>query len=331
MVVGNLNIEGVSIVPAEANAVLIVDAYAVLPLAVAFQGLDLVAGNRCQIAQCDGPVQMDEFADRDLFDGLELLEWLGLGIWGRREEARKSWGNLLSNVLVYICDFRPPEFERNALGGVGWISKYQRGDVWFEYHGVLAGDRPTNFNAIIEVAPNPSCGFQIEFGQNFSPYGDSMLVDIAQFIKLPEGIIPEACPSVVRLKVFDDRNGFAGHVPNCFPESVLRVGGPVVVDREHHVPGRIRIPEKSQLPGDLVKTGTEGVGEVREAQHDIGGNRVKFTPANMASIHGIILLRECICFLPAKLNVQQIESLDMLVRPTYLRSEIVKPIRTYEL
>jgi len=86
MVVGNLNIEGVSIVPAEANAVLIVDADAVLPLAAAFQGFELVAGNRRQIAQCDSPIQMDKLSDRSPFDGLKLLgellleDLLGFGV-----------------------------------------------------------------------------------------------------------------------------------------------------------------------------------------------------------------------------------------------------------
>jgi hypothetical protein len=51
VVIGNFNIEGVSIGPAEADPVLIVDPDAVLPFAVAFQNFELMAGNGGQIAR----------------------------------------------------------------------------------------------------------------------------------------------------------------------------------------------------------------------------------------------------------------------------------------
>jgi hypothetical protein len=72
MVVGNLDVEGVSILPAEADAVLVVDSDAVLPFSVALQGFELVAGNRGQIAQRGCAVQMEQLADRDLLDCVKL-------------------------------------------------------------------------------------------------------------------------------------------------------------------------------------------------------------------------------------------------------------------
>ena len=56
VVIGDLNVEGVSILPAEANAVLVVDPNAVLPFAIARQGFELVAGDRGQVARRDCPV-----------------------------------------------------------------------------------------------------------------------------------------------------------------------------------------------------------------------------------------------------------------------------------
>jgi hypothetical protein len=76
MVIGNLNIEGVAFVPAKADPVLIVDAVAVLSFAVAFQGFQLVAGNCGQIAHRDGSVNVNESAERNLFDGLKLFREL---------------------------------------------------------------------------------------------------------------------------------------------------------------------------------------------------------------------------------------------------------------
>jgi hypothetical protein len=73
VVIGDLDIGGVSIVPSKAEAVLVVDSDAVLPLAVSFQRLQLVAGNCRQVAQRDSPVQMEELPQRDRFDGLKLL------------------------------------------------------------------------------------------------------------------------------------------------------------------------------------------------------------------------------------------------------------------
>ena len=72
MIVSELYFETVASLPNETKSVLIIDSYAVLPFAIAFQGFELVAGNRRQIAQRDCPVQMDEFADCNLADGLEL-------------------------------------------------------------------------------------------------------------------------------------------------------------------------------------------------------------------------------------------------------------------
>ena len=57
MVVNNLNFEGVLTLPAKANPPLVVDADAVLALAVAFQGLQMVAIGDAQVLQAPGLVQ----------------------------------------------------------------------------------------------------------------------------------------------------------------------------------------------------------------------------------------------------------------------------------
>ena len=73
MVVGNLHVAGISILPDETDAVLVVDPDAVLSLPRAFQGFQTVTGNRRQIARRSRLVQMHELAERDLFDGPKLF------------------------------------------------------------------------------------------------------------------------------------------------------------------------------------------------------------------------------------------------------------------
>jgi hypothetical protein len=73
VVIGDLNVGGVSILPAEANAVLVVDPNAVLPFAIARQGFKLVAGDRGQVARRGCSVQMKQFAKCGLLDCREVF------------------------------------------------------------------------------------------------------------------------------------------------------------------------------------------------------------------------------------------------------------------
>src|ERR1017187_7330469 len=73
MVVGNLHVVCVPILPDETDAVLVVDADAVLPFPGAFQNFQTVAGNRCRVAERSRLIQMDELTERSLFDGPKLL------------------------------------------------------------------------------------------------------------------------------------------------------------------------------------------------------------------------------------------------------------------
>jgi hypothetical protein len=195
---------------------------------------------------------------------VDRKEWLNLGIWGRREEARKSWSHILSDVTIYACDVLPREFQRHTLGGIEWISKYQTGNTWLEYHGVLAGERPANFHAIIEVATDSTPGLYVNIGCDSAGGRESVLIDIAKFIKLPEGMVPIGIPSVVRLKVFDDLHSITGHIPDDSSELVLATSGrPFAINREHHISGGTRISDKRQLPSELVKARAQRIDKHR--------------------------------------------------------------------
>ena len=62
MVVGDLEVESIPLVPAEADAVLIVDPDAVLPFAASFERFQPVSGKQGQVAERGCPIQVEELA-----------------------------------------------------------------------------------------------------------------------------------------------------------------------------------------------------------------------------------------------------------------------------
>jgi hypothetical protein len=72
MVIGDLYFVGVPVLPDETDATLIIYPDTVLPLPVAFQGFQTVAGNCGQVAERFRLIQMDQLAERRLFDEPEL-------------------------------------------------------------------------------------------------------------------------------------------------------------------------------------------------------------------------------------------------------------------
>ena len=68
VVVCDFDVEGLSADPAEAEAVLVVDADAVLPLAVALQCLEPVTRRQPKVVERGGCLQLGEFAQGGLLD-----------------------------------------------------------------------------------------------------------------------------------------------------------------------------------------------------------------------------------------------------------------------
>jgi hypothetical protein len=79
VVVHNFNLVRTVLTPDKAHAPLVVDADAVLPLAVALQGFELVAGRNPQAGQLGGRMQLQQLASRYPFDVLEPGNRLTMG------------------------------------------------------------------------------------------------------------------------------------------------------------------------------------------------------------------------------------------------------------
>jgi hypothetical protein len=66
-----------------------------------------------------------------------------------------------------------------------------------------------------------------------------MLVDIAEFIQLPQGVLPVICPALVWLKLPDDQDSVGRHVFDARQEHCLALRTISFIDRKHRVPTRI--------------------------------------------------------------------------------------------
>ena len=71
VVVHDLNVVGITVLPDEADAPLVIDANTVLAPAIALEGLKLVAGRGLQVFKDPRPVQVQQLPPRRPLDGLE--------------------------------------------------------------------------------------------------------------------------------------------------------------------------------------------------------------------------------------------------------------------
>lgn len=127
-------------------------------------------------------------------------------MWELREEARKEWRYVLSDVTVYLCDLFAGELNgHTATGAIDWVAKCQQGDFWLELHGVFKGQRETEFDAIIEIASEPDIWrrLHVEAPVVRPSSGGPVFVDITEFIQMPQGMVPKSVPALVRLKTLE--------------------------------------------------------------------------------------------------------------------------------
>jgi hypothetical protein len=71
MIIHDFDIVHIAVFPSEANPPLIVDTNAVLPLPVAFQRFELIAGRLPEVLKGSGAMQIEQLAPRLPFKGLK--------------------------------------------------------------------------------------------------------------------------------------------------------------------------------------------------------------------------------------------------------------------
>jgi len=196
-----------------------------------------------------------------------------LGIWDLREEARKSRDHILSDVLVYLAETGDGQLESF---GHKLAESYLRGDSWLDIHWTKRDPRKgwnAHYNAIVEVVNQPISIHPSSSGNSEATAIDrycSVLVDIPELVKLPEGMRAKGVRSVIGLKRIQYecdcgwKEGSLTHVTG-----VAVADGKIDPSRDPLVCGN-RLGEKvDQIPSQLVKCGAKAVDKISSDERNI--------------------------------------------------------------
>lgn len=157
-----------------------------------------------------------------------------LGFFQFREEARKSWDHVVSDKIVYAAQSLETNLEFGRFAdSVHWLSKYHLGNIYIELKIFLFPEGNHYLNSILEIPPpglRDSVDSDMEGGVTHGD--DAMLVDIAELIQLPKGMILKRCPTAIWLKKPDFLNGSSGHPTNHLAETFLTSPVRIGMDRE---------------------------------------------------------------------------------------------------
>ena len=179
-----------------------------------------------------------------------------IGVWGLREEARKSWDHVSCNECVYFA------------------KPYVRNDLWFHIRWAQLNTRQTgNYyeEALIECVhfdeASNACG-KLD-SRIAAVNGDgAVFVEVPEFVELPEGFGLYSIRSVARLKRI--KNGMNASVKQS---ALLPVGIIGATDRKGDLIFGLRGGNRAgkqidQVPSKLVEGSAEAVDEVSHTKSD---------------------------------------------------------------
>lgn len=254
-----------------------------------------------------------------------------IGIWGLREEARKSWDHFVSDKVVYLSESVEGNLERTVA------EKYLDRDAWFEIHFTAQGEsqREYHFQMMIEKRRGkwgdeslPVIQRKTDTERIWAERYRSMFVQGPEFIQLPEGIVPKSVPSEVRLKRVDDvchcgwKQGpavFIGVVPNLEDREMDLLLFPL---------GKtLRSVEVGQFPRELIQCGTEATDEIAKQHWDDLWGQGNINPDDIEPLIKLDLFGDGIRF-RGPLPEFGVKRLEVFVRPAGLHFYVDKAIRS---
>jgi hypothetical protein len=243
-----------------------------------------------------------------------------IGIWGLREEARKSWDHVVSDKVVYLAE----PIQRD-LEIVGFTKKYLNRDLWVEVHLTLPdeGERERHFQVICEaVDPVSAYGLPVLDTESKvkhirQRWNGSMFVEIPELIQLPEQIISKNIFSEVRLKRIQNscHCGWVQSAPIVVCPRISENGEantPLLVLGE----GSARV-EMSQSPCELIERRPQATNEIAEQHRDYFRSGSNVDLDDVESMVKIGLLSDGI-WLHGPLPDRFLKRLEVFVRPTGL-------------
>jgi hypothetical protein len=245
---------------------------------------------------------------------------VSIGVWGLREEARKSWQNFISNEIVYLPQSNARDFELSHE----FAKQYAHRNRWLEVHATFEEQfqRDIHFKSIIEVA-NVEVAMPVverEMDVEAIPIhrDGPVFVHNPEFVQLPEGIIPEGISSVIWLKAVDD-------ICHCTwkqlePVRVIAVAG---ASRGETNPLFFPLSENpsfvemGQLPSQLIEGRPETTDKISEVHGNAFGHFRKFEPKYMPLFLKICLLgNDAVVRIIKPLIQFRLKRIEVFLRPT---------------
>jgi hypothetical protein len=232
------------------------------------------------------------------------------------KEPREFRDNFVSDKVVYLLKPLNPDFEiGTSVDGINWFSKYDSQDIHIELKLFLLGDWDRYFECVIKLSDRSfgSAGIpHLEHGTADSDY--LMLVDIAEFVELPEQMFLERCFSDIRLKAVNDIGGLRREIGDRFPISRASLRRSLVNRETCPLVGCIS-PQQCQLPSQMIETRTETIGEFSGQSTEVVGGDCDFNDRVMNALPRIVLGSDSVTILP-KLGNNLLEFFEMFIRPT---------------
>ena len=194
-----------------------------------------------------------------------------IGTWDLREKARKLWDHDICNECVYLA--KPPDVN----GEISHIlaEKYVRNNLWFHIRWAQldAGKAGNHYDeAIIEFIPvnHPSDALgKLDIPVAAVDGHRPMLVEVPEFIKLPERLSLHGICSVVRLKRVKRSVDAVMEQGTLLPVGVIgRTDGKDNFPSGFFGCGNGLRKQINQIPCELVESTAQAVHEVRDGHGD---------------------------------------------------------------
>jgi hypothetical protein len=242
-----------------------------------------------------------------------------IGIWGLREEARKSWDYVISDEIVYFAE--PVQGNREVAHVVS--KKYFEGDLWFEIHITFPSDGQgeTHLEVVLELMHvfGPTSQGKVQTDRTRVNRDRAVLVHGPEFVQLPKEVVPVGIPSVIRLKKVDNlcHCGWKKSEPVSVVSIVnsgTREGDVSFISLGKDTLGI----EMRQGPCQLIQGRSQATYEVSEQHWNQIGPTINLDPANVKEIFKIVIIDDGIGFRGNPLLDFAPQRLEVFVRPAGL-------------
>jgi len=228
-----------------------------------------------------------------------------LGSWGLLKEARESWDHFISDEIIYGSESCHSDLERTRgpadwHGVADWLAEYDLGRIWIELRMKAVGQRNAQFNAIVESAlRNNRHRGRHPSGKTPGIKGkDHVLINDADFIENPQGMLLKCRPSVVRLKRFNDCGCCGKDVLHGITKSLSGIGRDAADGERSGATwkfGGLQM-ELCQLPSQLVQPGSQSISELPHKHPDSfdSGQCMDLVPEDVMKGLYIVIARDSV-------------------------------------